>query len=536
MISGRLAGFLLQLSVITALATSMGASLAAPAVRAQTDPAARITTCMQDEMASRGTVGAQIAVMRGGVMLYERGFGRKHRDRPDLVDTGTMFRIGSTTKTLTALALMQLVEQGRLDLDLPITTYLDDFALAEPGQAEAITTRHLLTHSSGLHDTSAMSEADFWGTQEPGAMRAWVDRQRGQQPYAPPGRFWNYSSANYMYAGQILERITGETYPNYMDDRVFEPAGMTNTTMHAAEGVARGNFAYGHYNSPFSGMLEIFTLDEANNWARHPTGYANATAGDLVRFAALMMDGGRALLSADSVQAMTTRQRHRDLRADQYYGLGTFVEYFDGNEMVHHDGGAWGWTATMKWIPEAGVAVATTTNGGGLLQSATACALRAYVPRGPDRSTPCRLDRERWNDFVGTYEGSVNSGVSWNFEITRPGGGNLQMRLIREGEEDRVEMLGQDCGRWVNAGPGTFNAPGLGEITFIDDPVEPGVVWLRNRFFVAGKRPVGAEATSTAVATSVATATPTPISTSTATAEAQDEVHRIYLPALMRGE
>lgn len=494
------------------LATGLGA----PPAHAQTDAEARVTACMQDELANRGTIGAQIAVMRDGEMLYERGFGRKHRDRPDAVDTGTMFRIGSTTKALTAFALMQLVDQGRLDLDAPITTYLEDFALAEPGQAEAITTRHLLTHTSGLHDTSAMSEEDFWGRQDPGAMRAWVDRQRGQQPYAPAGRFWNYSSGNYMYAGQILERITGESYQDYMDDHVFEPAGMTNTTMHAAEGVARGNFAYGHYNSPFSGQLEIFTLDEANNWARHPTGYANATAGDLVRFATLMMNAGGDLLSADSVAAMSSRQQHRDLREDQYYGLGTFVEYFDGNEMVHHDGGAWGWTATMKWIPEAGVAVATTTNGGGLLQGATACALRAYVPRGPDRSTPCRLDRNRWDDFVGTYEGSVNSGVPWTFEITRPGGGDLQLRLIREGAEDRIERMSQDCSRWVNSGPGSFSVPGLGEITFIDDPVEPGVVWLRNRFFVAGKRSEAPEPTPTA--------SPTPAPTGST----------LYIPVLKR--
>ena len=503
----------------------LAASFAASTAHAQTDPATRVTTCMQDEMATRGTIGAQIAVMREGEMVYERAFGRKHRGRPDLVDTETMFRIGSTTKTLTAFALMQLVDQGRLDLDAPITTYLPDFTLAEPGQAEAITTRHLLTHVSGLHDTSAMSEEDFWGRQDPEAMRDWVSRNHGQQPYAPPGRFWNYSSGNYMYAGHILERITGETYPDYMDDHVFEPAGMANTTMHAAEGVARGNFAYGHYNSSFSGQLEIFTLDEANNWARHPTGYANATAGDLVRFATLMMNAGGELLSAESVAEMSSRMQHRDRRHDQHYSLGTFVEYFDGNEMVHHDGGAWGWTATMKWIPEAGVAVATTTNGGGLLIGASHCALRAYVPRGPDRSQPCRLDRDRWDDFVGTYEGSANSGVPWTFEITRPGGGDLQMRLIREGVEDFVQTLQQDCNRWVNGGPGTFFVPTVGEISFIEDPVEPGQMWLRNRFFVAG-RASAPEPTPTWIPTAAPTpdpnATPAP------------EDHTIWLPALRK--
>lgn len=453
------------------------------------DPAVRVTACVEAEMAERGIHGAQMAVLRDGEMVYERAFGRRHRDRPDAVDTHTLFRVGSTTKALTAAAMMQLVEQGRLDLDAPITRYLEDFALAEPGQAEAITTRHLLTHASGLHDTSAMSEADLWGRQDPDAMRDWVERQRGQRPYAPSGRFWNYSSGNYMYAGQILERVTGRSYDDYMDEFVFGPAGMADSTMHAAEAVARGNFAFGHYRSPFSGGIEIYALDEADNWARHPTGYANATAGDLVRFAGRMMAGGGGVLSPASVAEMSARQRFRDLRVDQYYGLGTFVEYFDGNEMVHHDGGAWGWTATLKWIPEAGVAVATTSNvASAILQGATSCALRAYVPPGPARPNPCRLDRERWGDLVGTYVGSDNGGAPWTIEVERPGGADLRMRVARPGAAESVHDLAQDCARWVGSGPGTFAASGLGEVTFIDDPVEPGVVWLRNRFFVAAMR------------------------------------------------
>lgn len=509
---------------------------------AQADPAARVVACVQSEMASKGIHGAQLAVMRDGEMVFEQSFGRKHRDQAEQVDTGTMFRIGSTTKTLTAFAIMQQVDAGAIELDAPMTTYLEDFELAEPGQAEAITTRNLLTHTSGLHDTSAMDESDIFGPTDPGAMRRWVDEQRGQRPYAPPGRFWNYSSANYMYVGQILERVTGETYQDYMDDKVFAPAGMADTTMHAEEGVARGNFAYGHYNNPLSGRLEIYDLNDANNWARHPTGYANATAGDLARFATLMMAEGGELLSAESVAEMASKQQHRDLRIDQFYGLGTFVEFFEGNEMVHHDGGAWGWSATMKWIPEAGVAVATTSNiGGGLMQSSTVCALSAYVEPGPSIANPCRLDRGRWDDFVGTYHGSVNSGIAWSFEVTRPtGGGNLWMRLIREGEDDRIYELSQDCNRWVNAGPGSFNAPGLGQITFIDDPAEAGVVWLRNRFF-AGRREAPAAPTPTGTTPTVeptATAEPTHSAEPSPTAEPTappEPGTTIHLPLSVRG-
>jgi CubicO group peptidase (beta-lactamase class C family) len=456
-----------------------------------------VDQCVIDEMRAEQIHGAQIAVMRDGEMVFERAYGRKHRDRAELVDTATQFRIGSTTKTMTAVAIMQQVDAGTIDLDAPMTRYLTDFELAETGQADDITIRHLLTHASGLHDTSAFDESDLFGPTDAGAMRRWVDEQKGQSPYAPPGRFWNYSSANYMYLGQILERVTGMSYPDYMDRLVFAPASLTQTTMHAADAVASGNFAFGHYQNPFSGQLEIYNLDQANNWARHPTGYANSTAGDLARFATLVMQGGRGLISAESAAEMQRAQQHRDLRVDQYYGLGTFVERFQGNEMVHHDGGAWGWTATMKWIPAAGVAVATTANvGGAVLDGATGCALRSYVAAGQSEPNPCRLDRKRWDDFTGTYEGSLNTGEPWTIEVRRPSlDGNLQLKVIRRSGTEINTELAQDCGVWVGSGEGSFNTSGLGQITFIEDPVEPGVWWIRNRFFSAGRRPEAAPPT-----------------------------------------
>jgi hypothetical protein len=261
--------------------------------------------------------------------------------------------------------------------------------------------------------------------------------------------------------------------------------------MHAEEAVERGNFAYGHYNNPFSGRLGIYDLNQANNWARHPTGYANATAGDLVRFASLLMDGGGGVLSGESTQLMQTRQRYLDLGEGQYYGYGTFIDQFQGWEMVHHDGGAWGWAATMKWIPEAGLAVATVSNiGGGIMSSSTACALEAYLtPRQPP-PTPCRMDRASWDEYVGTFRGSLYSGAPWTIHVARPeAGGNLRMAIERDGADPLEAALTQDCGTWLANGAGSFQAAGIGLVTFIEDPVDTGRLWLRHRQFVASRDP-----------------------------------------------
>lgn len=486
-------------SAIVALALYLAAGsggrprewVAVPIAQAQDDPADWVDACVRSEMAGGGIYGAQLAVARNGAIVFERAYGRRHRDRDDAVDIHTQFRIGSTTKTMTALAVLQQVDAGAIDLDAPMTRYLPGFELAEPGQAERITVRHLLTHASGLHETSAKDESDLFGPTDPGAMARWVAAQRGSAPYAPPGRFWNYSSANYMYAGHILERVTGMSYPDYMDTRVFAPAGMADSTMHAETAVQRGNFAYGHYHNPFSGRLEIYDLNQANNWARHPAGYANATADDLVRFASLLMAGGGRLLSPGSTRAMQTRQQFMNLGQDQYAGLGTWIDFFEGHEMFYHDGGAWGWTATMNWIPDAGIAVATVTNvADASLRGSTTCALAAYITPGPPRPTPCRQDRAAWDDYTGTYHGSASFGEAWTLHVTRPtAGGDLRMHVERAENAPLDATLTQDCGTWVSDGPGSFQASGLGLVTFITDPVEPGRMWLRNRFFVGGRAP-----------------------------------------------
>ena len=510
--------------IVLGAGASSAVTLVPSSVLAQTDPATRVDACMISEMASRNIHGAGIAIAVDGEMVFERAYGRKHRDRENLVDIHTQFRIGSTTKSLTALALMQQVDAGTIDLDAPITTYLDDLEFAEPGQAARITVRDLLRHTSGLHDTSAMDESDLFGPTDDGAMRRWVAEQVGTAPYAPPARFWNYSSANYMYAGQILERVAGMSYPDYMDDNVFAPAGMVDTTQHAAEGVERGNFAYGHFSNPFSGKLEIYDLDDNDNWARHPTGYANSTAGDLVRFANLMLANGGEVLSEASAIEMQTRQTHRDLRVDQYYGLGTFVEFNRGREMIHHDGGAWGWSATMKWIPSAGLAVATVTNVVGLMTSSTQCAIEAYTSAVPTVTPPCRMNRADWSANIGTYQGSVNSGAEWVFEITRPAPtGDLVYHVEREGSTTVEGTLTQNCGLWQGSGPGTFNGTGsIGQITFIEDPVELGVKYIRHRFYAARR-----EAPGTPEPTAAPTREPTPRPT-------PDLEPVIFLPKAMR--
>ncbi|HRA19405.1 MAG TPA: serine hydrolase domain-containing protein, partial [Anaerolineae bacterium] len=285
-------------------------------------------------------IGAAAGVAMNGRLVMAEGFGLKRKDSGDAVDADTQFRIGSSTKMLTAAGMLRLVDKGLVDLDAPISRYLPDLRFAAAGAEDRVTVRDLLQHTSGLPDNSVTGEADLYGKPDETAMRRWVLAQGGTLPHNPPGRFWNYSSANYMYAGQIIERVSGLSYQRYMQREVFDAAGMPDTTMVASEVEARGNFAYGHWNDIFHGGLDIWKPSDQDNWARHPTGYAHSTVKDMLRFATVLMDGGGALLSPASARLMTSPLVSVDQRADQFYGFGVFAERYQSLAINRHPGSA----------------------------------------------------------------------------------------------------------------------------------------------------------------------------------------------------
>lgn len=444
-------------------------------------------------------IGAAVGVAQDGRRVMAEGFGLRRKDGSEAVDADTQFRIGSSTKMLTAAGLLRLVDKGQVDLDAPISRYLPDLRFAQAGAEDRVRVRDLLQHTSGLPDNSVTGEADLYGKPDEAAMRRWVLAQGATLPHNPPGRFWNYSSANYMYAGQIIERVSGLSFQRYMRQELFDPAGMQDTTMVATEVEARGNFAFGHWNDIFHGGLAIWKPTDQDNWARHPTGYAHSTVGDLLRFAVLMMADGGGLLSPESARLMSSPLVFVDQRADQFYGFGVFSERHQSLDLKRHPGSAWGWMATVDWVPERRLAVVTLTNGFGTLYGSATCAIDAWLaPRPaavPGGSCPQR--RDRWPAFAGHYEGHsyVGTGMAYDLFLSE---GTLFLSGIRsDGRPFRSAMV-QDCALAFNQGPGGFQVDLDGNgavdttVTLIADPVEPGVVWMRHRQFVLRAGPPAA--------------------------------------------
>ncbi len=446
----------------------------------QEDPFAVVDACVEQEMAETETPGASIAIAIDGELRYVRGYGVKHRENGGEIDAATRFRIGSTTKQLTAAAVMQLVEAGQLDLHEPVTTYRPDLKLAAPWQASSITLHHLLTHSAGLPDVYALSLEEFAQL----SLDSWASGVLPDTPLnAPPGTFWNYSNPNFSLAGLVVETVSGELYRDYVAQHLFAPLGMTRSTFDPREALDDGNFAYGHQGSARMTPLD-FDLP-----AIEPAGSAMSTPSDMVRWALALMNGGGGVLGADSAAALQAPQINTGYVSWEHYGYGIFVTEFEDTTdpgrpvMVYdHGGNVWGYSSQLYWVPERRFVVSILANTMTSLAGSAHCALRelAHVQRhsyAGQASSP-----ETWGPFEGTYA-FVNAAY---MDIT----GRVSL------EDSKLVLRYLDFGDTLSLLPilkDTFavDADGDGkpeqgiDFTFIRHPEDPERVdWLRYRMMV----------------------------------------------------
>lgn len=233
-------GLLLLLLWVAIPVRPLGAT---PPTREQAVDFEALDRFLEQEMAATRLPGLAVAVVSRDETLHLRGFGiADPTGRP--VTPRTLFTIGSTGKSMTALAIMQLVEAGQIDLDRPVQEYIPTFAVGGSPDATRITARHLLTHSSGISTTTGLA---FVGRRNEGPdARAERLLALQQAPLAArPGERFEYSNANYLWLGYIVEGVSGQSYETYMREHIFDPLAMPSASLSLQEAKARG-LAAGH--------------------------------------------------------------------------------------------------------------------------------------------------------------------------------------------------------------------------------------------------------------------------------------------------
>jgi len=300
-------------------------------------------------VASDSSPAAAVAVVRGGRIIWERGFGEIDRTSHVPATPASIFFLASVSKSITSVAVLHLAEQRRLDLDAPVSRYLEPrLQTVYAGSADSVTTRSLLQMTAGVPHVVRFAWAD---DAEPPPTEAELVRQFGFVAFHP-GRHFDYSNMSYGVLQHVVTRASGRPFATYLADEVFRPYGMIHTTMQVAP--ALSPYQAKVYARGSSTALPLLALQPEAGAGLH------SSAHDLARLAIRLLDSPEPVLSRAAVKTMWSGA------LPQPYALGWWrIDLPDGTPTLVADGNATGAAASMVIAPQRGIAVVVLFSDGG---------------------------------------------------------------------------------------------------------------------------------------------------------------------------
>lgn len=402
--------------------------------------------------------GVSLALVANGTVVHQSGLGFRHLERRLAVTPQTLFGIGSITKVFTAVAILQLRDRGLLQLDDPVDRYI---ALPLKPAGQPIGIWHFLSHTSGIpalgFSESKMSDRWFMAGFPIADDEDLLTFMHGAESWvhAPPGERWFYLNEGYVLLGSIIEKVTGQTYVDYVTEHILQPLGMERSyfTREQVEGDP-------DHATPYLRDRDNTLFVGSNLYSPIPAaGGLVSSVEDMARFALLFLNEGRTtagapLISPESLQMMMeprVRLPHEEepgfpeaetwAQGDDvppeyagYYGYGLQIyPNFYGNDLVGHGGGVMGGTSYLAVVPDRQVGVVLLANGHGYPMGQLAMyALAGLLGQDPEHLPFVRRDR-LLNELCGDYE-SFRSTIRG--EVLRKG--DILELQIHFHHEDRV--------------------------------------------------------------------------------------------------
>lgn len=313
--------------------------------------------------------GLAVAIVKGGEVVYAKGFGLRDVENGKPVTADTLFAIGSSTKAFTTFVLGTLADEGKIDWDKPVTTFLPGFQLHDPNATALITPRDLVTHRSGLprHDL-------VWYNNSTASRQEVVSRLRYLEPNEQLRNKFQYNNLMYLTAGYLAEHVTGKSWEDNVRERIFEPLGMANSNFSVLESQKAADFAFPYREEedkiekiPFRDITMI-----------GPAGSINSSVNDMARWVKLHLAGGkvegRQVIGAATLADLHTPRMTLGASPERPellpvgYALGWAVDVYRGHTRVHHGGNIDGFSALVTLLPQddLGMVILTNKNGTGL--------------------------------------------------------------------------------------------------------------------------------------------------------------------------
>jgi len=280
--------------------------------------------------------GMVVLVSKHGAVEYQDAFGNASIELGTQMSLESKFRIGSITKQFTAVLLLRLVEEGKLNLKDPIQNYIPEF----PFKDKTITIEHLLTHTSGIPEYLDWEKYhDKWGQKY--APNALMELIKDEPLEFNPGDAFEYCNSNYLLLGMVIERVTGNSYSAYLHQEIIDKIGMTHsTTEHDLNQIESLSIGYTRSND----QIEVADV-EHGSWA-HASGDLISTVGDLNIWYTQLFEG-KIISDSTLSMALTPFVLNNGVATD--YGYGWFLDSFQEEELIYHGGSMGGFYSYVSF-------------------------------------------------------------------------------------------------------------------------------------------------------------------------------------------
>ena len=374
--------------------------------RTRTIEASEITAHLQSALTAEQMVGCAVAVIDSRGALYQNTFGVKSVLTQEKITETTAFRIASISKTFTGVAVLQLVEQGLIDLDQPLSDVLRSYQWDASTVQRPATIQELLTHTSGVGELLHWKDLLTSGNVliRPRKPRlALADLYQGKiTPEVEPGTKWAYSNHAFATLGQIVEDISGETYIDYLKKHIFLPLEMGNTDINPEK--FESQLATGHQPHPRKETLSTVAWLDISVL---PAGGLISTIGDMAKYASVLLSDlkqdSHLLLSQDMVNNMFSSHWETE-NCFSSQGLAFLLGDLHGHRLVWHDGAAPGFISSLLLLPDDDLGVVVLSNAfSSGARSIGESVLSKIILNNDDQQASFKPRKNMQNRLVGTY-------------------------------------------------------------------------------------------------------------------------------------